>query len=213
MGQQLLLLGAILGAFALGGVTTWFVARYQIEAYRKQSAAILKARDQILDYASTLSKLIPATKTERARQQDVLNLHDVVGSIKDHLQDIQNRVNRLELRQARERESFKRTVEPAKFSDQESYNQTRRSNEPKRDDAARPDLQGAPAATPRAPATLGQPKPPADLLQRLADIICPPKDRDSIVSFQANALALRDPPPAILPAPAPPAVPAWERLT
>src|SRR5690242_13715837 len=209
MGQQLLLLAAILGAFALGGVTTWFVARYQIEAYRKQSAAILKARDQILDYASTLSKLIPATKTERARQQDVLNLHDVVGSMKDHLQDIQKRVNRLELTQARERDWFKRTVEPAKFSDEGGYNQSRRLNEPNSEDAARPDLQGVPAATSRTPATLGQPKPPADLLQRLADIICPPKDRDSIVSFQADALALRDPPPAMMPPPAPPAVPAW----
>lgn len=212
MGHHVLLLAPILGAFALGGLITWSAARYQVEVYRKKCAVILNARDEILEYANTLSKLVPQTRAQRSKNNDELNLLQVVGSIKEQLHDIERRVARLELREARPREAIKQSIERSKTSAGEGPKLTDKPNRSDRQDRPARALHLGPAAALVPRAIVGQPKP-ADLLQRMADIICPDKDRDSIVSFQAEALAVRGPAPALIRPPEAPTGPAWERLT
>lgn len=209
MGQQLLLLSAILGAFALGVLITWSAVHFQVEAYRQQSAAVLHARDDILQYAKALSKLVPQMRAQRSTRHDELDLHRIVGLIKDHLHAVERRVNRLESQEATPCEPIKPSIERGKLPTGQGPILTQSPIQNRR--LTIPHALPAPALAPRT--IVEQPKPPADLLQRIADIICPDKDRDSIVSFQAEALAVRGPAPALISPPEAPTGPAWERLT
>lgn len=93
MGQQLIF-AAILAGFSAGVLITWLASRRQITLYRKETAAILNARDEILAYVQTLSQLVPQARP-----------------IKDQLQEFQKRLEAIELRETAHSQQIERLLE------------------------------------------------------------------------------------------------------